>query len=353
MSDGSAPQPRVLIAGASGFAGAIAARLIQDHPVFQLGPITARAEAGQRLVDLYPQHRVDAVLEELDVARHGGEVEAAIVGYPHAAAAPVVKALLDQGVRVIDLSADFRLRDLALYEDWYGAHPHPELIGQSVYGLPEIYRDDLADADLVSGPGCFPTAALLGLRPLAAGGLLADVIIDAKTGVSGAGRGLSHATSYVTINDSISAYKTTGHRHRPEIEQELALAGSDVAVTFVPHLVPVDQGEYVSIYATLSEPRSAEAVAAKYAEAYAGEAFVEVVAGPPNTRGVRETNHCRIHVQVEEHTGRVMIFSAIDNLWKGTASQAIQSLNVMFGLPETTGLLPGGQTTPSASGAHA
>ncbi len=334
-------EPRVLIAGASGFAGAIAARLIQDHPVFALGPITARAEAGLRLVDLYPQHRVDAVLEELDVNRHAGEVEAAIVGYPHAAAAPLVKALLDRGVRVIDLSADFRLRDLAVYEDWYGEHPHPEMIGTSVYGLPELYRDLLPTASLVSGPGCFPTAALLGLRPLATGGLLRDVIIDAKTGVSGAGRKLTHATSYVSINDSISAYKTTGHRHRPEIEQELALAGSVVPVTFVPHLVPVDQGEYVSIYATLHEPRSAEAVAARYAEAYADEPFVEVVAGPPNTRGVRETNHCRIHVQVEEHTGRVMIFSAIDNLWKGTASQAVQSLNVMFGLPETTGLLPG------------
>ena len=334
-------EPRVLVAGASGFAGAIAARLIQEHPVFALGPITARAEAGLRLVDLYPQHRVDAVLEELDLDRHAGEIEAAIVGYPHAAAAPVVKALLDRGVRVIDLSADFRLRDLATYEAWYGEHPHPEMIGTSVYGLPELYRADLADANLVSGPGCFPTAALLGLRPLAAGGLLRDVIIDAKTGVSGAGRGLSHATSYVSVNDSISAYKTTGHRHRPEIEQELALAGSTVQVTFVPHLVPVDQGEYVSIYASLAEPTSAEAVAARYAEAYADEPFVEVVAGPPNTRGVRETNHCRIHVQVEEHTGRVMIFSAIDNLWKGTASQAIQSLNVMFGLPETTGLLPG------------
>lgn len=343
-------EPRVLIAGASGFAGAIAARLIQEHPVFQLGPITARAEAGQRLVDLYPQHRVDAVLEELDVERHAGEVEAAIVGYPHAAAAPVVKALLDRGVRVIDLSADFRLRDLATYEDWYGEHPHPELIGRSVYGLPELYRGDLAGADLVSGPGCFPTAALLGLTPLASGGLLTDVIIDAKTGVSGAGRGLSHATSYVTINDSISAYKTTGHRHRPEIEQELALAGSDVKVTFVPHLVPVDQGEYVSAYATLAEPMTPAAVLSRYEETYASEPFVEVVAGPPNTRGVRETNHCRIHVQVEEHTGRVLVFSAIDNLWKGTASQAVQSLNVMFGLPETAGLLPGSTTSTAVPG---
>ncbi|MDQ8044879.1 MAG: N-acetyl-gamma-glutamyl-phosphate reductase [Solirubrobacteraceae bacterium] len=333
--------PKVLIAGASGYAGAIAARLIQEHPVFQLGPITARAEAGQKLVDLYPQHRVDAVLEELDLDRHAGQVDAAIVGYPHAAAAPVVKALLDRGVRVIDLSADFRLRDLGTYEAWYGEHPHPGLIGSSVYGLPEIYRDDLPSANLVSGPGCFPTAALLGLRPLAAGGLLRDVVIDAKTGVSGAGRKLAHASSFVSITDSISAYKTTGHRHRPEIEQELALAGSPVKVTFVPHLVPVDQGEYVSIYASLTEAVSVAEIAERYAAAYVEEPFVEVVDGPPNTRGVRETNHCRIHVQVEEHTGRVMIFSAIDNLWKGTASQALQSLNAMYGLPETTGLLPG------------
>jgi N-acetyl-gamma-glutamyl-phosphate reductase len=333
--------PKVLIAGASGFAGAIAARLIAEHPVFALGPITARAEAGQRLMDLYPQHRVGAVLEELDVQRMAGEVDAAIVGYPHAAAAPVVKALLDAGVKVIDLSADFRLTDLATYEAWYGPHPHPELLGTGVYGLPELYREQLAGAQLVSGPGCFPTAALLGLTPLAAGGLLSDVIIDAKTGVSGAGRALSHATSFVSIADSISAYKTTGHRHRPEIEQELAAAGSPVKVTFVPHLVPVDQGEYVTAYATLQSPMTQAAVLARYEEAYEREPFVELVSGPPGTRGVRETNFCRIHVQVEEHTGRVMIFSAIDNLWKGTASQAVQSLNVMFGLPETTGLLPG------------
>lgn len=334
-------EPRVLIAGASGFAGAIAARIIEDHPVFRLGPITARAEAGLRLVDIYPQHRVGRRLEELDLDAHAEEAEAAIVGYPHAAAAPVVKGLLERGLRVIDLSADFRLRDLATYEHWYGEHPHPELVGGSVYGLPEIYRDQLPGADLVSGPGCFPTAALLGLRPLAGGGLLADVVIDAKTGVSGAGRKLSHATSFVTITDSISAYKTTGHRHRPEIEQELALAGSPVKVTFVPHLVPVDQGEYVSIYAQLTESLTADQIAARYADAYGQEPFVELVDAPPNTRGVRETNHCRIHLQVEEHTGRVMIFSAIDNLWKGTASQAVQSLNVMFGLPETTGLLAG------------
>ena len=344
-------EPRVLIAGASGFAGAIAARLVQEHPVFQLGPITARAEAGQRLVDLYPQHRVEAVLEELDLDRHASEVEAAIVGYPHAAAAPVVKALLDRGVRVIDLSADFRLRDLRTYEEWYGEHPHPELVGQSVYGLPELYRSQLAGAQLVSGPGCFPTAALLALTPIATGGLLRDVIIDAKTGVSGAGRKLAHGTSYVSVNDSISAYKTTGHRHRPEIEQELAIAGSSVPVTFVPHLVPVDQGEYVSAYATLTEPMTHAAILSRYEETYADEPFVEIVDGPPNTRGVRETNHCRIHVQVEEHTGRVMIFSAIDNLWKGTASQAIQALNAMFGLPETTGLLPASSmpiSTPAA-----
>lgn len=339
--------PRVLIAGASGFAGAIAARLIQEHPGFALGPITARAEAGMRLVELYPQHRVEARLEVLDLDAHAGQAEAAIVGYPHAAAAPVVKALLDRGLKVIDLSADFRLRGLATYEAWYGEHPHPELIGQSVYGLPELYREQLVGAQLVSGPGCFPTAALLGLRPLAAGGLLADAVIDAKTGVSGAGRALSHATSYVSINDSISAYKTTGHRHRPEIEQELAAGGSPVKVTFVPHLVPVDQGEYVTAYATLSSPTSAEEIHARYAAAYADEPFVEVVDGPPNTRGVRETNHCRIHVQVEEHTGRVMVFSAIDNLWKGTASQAVQSLNLMFGYPETLGLLPGAEVVPA------
>jgi len=331
-------ETRVLIAGASGYAGAIAARLVDAHPSLSLGPITSRTDVGRRLVDVYPQHHITQELVALDVGRHAEQVEAAIVGYPHAAAAPIVAALLEHGVKVVDLSADFRLTDVDVYEYWYGPHVAPELVGTSVYGLPELYREQLAGADLASGPGCFPTAAILALAPLARAGLIADVVIDAKTGVSGSGRGLSEATSFVGITENTVPYKTTGHRHRPEIEQELAALGNPVAVTFVPHLVPVDQGELVSCYVTLTDDRQPSELAELYAEAYRREPFVEVVDAPPGMRGVRESNLCRIHVQREDHTGRVMVFAVIDNLWKGTASQAIQTLNLMLGLPETEGL---------------
>jgi N-acetyl-gamma-glutamyl-phosphate reductase len=336
----SEDRPRVLIAGASGFAGALAARLIDRHPFFELAAVTSRSDAGKALDDLYPHHRVPLTLEVLDLDRHG-EVEAAIVAYPHGASAPLVAELLEGGVKVVDLSADFRLRDLEVYEEYYVRHAHPELIAEAVYGLPELYRGRIAETDLVAGPGCYPTAAILTLAPLARAGLIADVVIDAKSGVSGAGRGATQKTHFVSVDENVTPYGVGTHRHAPEIDQELAALGADVMVTFTPHLLPLDQGELVSCYVTVIDDEDAETgdVVALYEEAYAAEPFVEVVTRPPGVRDVRETNICAINVQTDPRTGKVLAFGAIDNLWKGTSSQAVQSLNLMFGRDETEGLL--------------
>jgi N-acetyl-gamma-glutamyl-phosphate reductase len=330
--------PSVAVFGASGYAGALCARLLHRHPSFMLTAVTSRSDVGRRVDDLYPHHRVPMVMEELDVDRHA-DVDAAIVAYPHGAAAELVGELRRRGVKVIDLSADFRLRDAAVYEEWYRAHPAPDLIADAVYGLPEHYRDEIAEADLVANPGCYPTAAILGLAPLARAGLIADVIIDAKSGVSGAGRSATDATHFVSVDENMNAYSVPRHRHTPEIEQELAVLGADRPVTFTPHLVPLDQGELVSCYVTPADGGIGHAEArAIYQEAYADEIFVEVVSGPPGVRAVRETNLCRISVHADERTGRLIVFSVIDNLWKGTSSQAIQNLNLMFGRPEGEGI---------------
>jgi N-acetyl-gamma-glutamyl-phosphate reductase len=319
----------VAVVGAAGFAGAIAARLVDRHPALALAAATARGDdVGRRLDDLYPHHRVSLELTDLDDLP---DVDAAIVAYPHAAAAPVVAELRRKGVVVVDLSADFRLRDRGDYEAWYGPHGAPDLFGTAPYGLPELHREEIRGAGLVAGPGCYPTAALLALAPLR--GRIADVVIDAKSGVSGAGRGATPTTHFVAADENVTPYKVGGHRHIPEIEQELG-----ARVTFVPHLVPLDQGELVSAYVTPAEPVGD--LAALYAEAYGDEPFVEWSDRPPGVRDVRETNMCRIHAVTDERTGRIMVFAAIDNLWKGAASQGVQNLNLMLGRPEGEGLAP-------------
>jgi len=331
------PAARVLVAGASGFTGALAAQIVWRHPRLQLVAVTSRSDTGTRLDSLYPRYRVPLELSELDLERVDG-VDAAIVAYPHGAAAPTVAALRAQGVLVVDLSADFRLREMETYERWYGEHGAPELFGEGVYGLTELYRDELREAKLVATPGCYPTASVLALAPLAEQSLLADVVVNAMQGVSGAGRGGGDAMHYASMDENAFAYKTEGHRHRPEIEQELAALGSPAPVTFVPHLLPLDQGELASCYAQTTEPVSKEAVQALYRERYAGEPFVRVLDRPPGLRDLRDSNECHVYVTVEER-GRVLAFSAIDNLWKGASGQGVQNLNLMLGLDETAGLL--------------
>jgi N-acetyl-gamma-glutamyl-phosphate reductase len=340
----AAGSPRVIVAGATGFAGALAADLLWRHPRFELVAVTGRSEVGRRLDDLYPRYRVPLALGELELDSYG-ELDAAVVAYPHAAAAPTVGALRERGARVVDLSADFRLSSLATYEQWYGAHPRPELLSEAVYGLTELHRDRIASAAIVANPGCYPTASLLGLAPLARAGLIADVVIDAKQGISGAGRAFDETTHLSMAGENILPYKVAEHRHTPEIEEQLAplraAAGADdrLAVLFQAHLVPLDQGELADCYVTTTRRVQDAELAELFLAAYADEPFVEVVGAPPGTREVQQTNFCRVFAKADPHTGKVIVLSAIDNLWKGTSSQAVQNLNVMFGLPETEGLL--------------
>jgi N-acetyl-gamma-glutamyl-phosphate reductase len=350
MADPNPPQtfapgsPRVLVAGATGFAGALAAHLLWRHPGFELAGVTGRSEVGRRLDELYPRYRVPLEIQRLDLdglaidRDTGGRLAAAVVAYPHAAAAQTVGALRELDVRVVDLSADFRLSSLATYEQWYGPHPRPDLLDQAAYGLSELHRAQIAQAGIVANPGCYPTAAVLGLVPLARAGLIADVVIDAKQGISGAGRTFDETTHLSMAGENILAYNVASHRHTPEIEEQLGLLGAGMPVQFQAHLVPLDQGELASCYVTPTRTVAAAELDELYEAAYASEPFVEVVDTPPGTREVRETNFCRVFAAADGHTGKVVVLSAIDNLWKGTSSQAVQNLNLMFGLPETEGL---------------
>jgi N-acetyl-gamma-glutamyl-phosphate reductase len=336
----AAGAPRVIVAGATGFAGALAAHLLWRHPGFRLVAVTGRSEVGRPLEELYPRYRVPMTIEPLELDELD-RIDAAVVAYPHAAAAPTVAGLRERGIRVVDLSADFRLASLPVYEQWYGEHPRPDLLGEAVYGLTELHREAIRSAAIVANPGCYPTASVLGLAPLARGGLIADVVIDAKQGISGAGRAFDETTHLSMAGENILPYNVARHRHTPEIEQQLAEldpALSQLAVQFQAHLVPLDQGELASCYVTPTRTVTAVELDELYGEAYAQEPFVEVAAEPPGTREVRDTNFCRVFAAADGHTGKVVVLSAIDNLWKGTSSQAIQNLNVMFGLPEEAGL---------------
>ncbi|HZO07118.1 MAG TPA: N-acetyl-gamma-glutamyl-phosphate reductase [Solirubrobacterales bacterium] len=332
------PVARVLVAGANGFTGALAAKIVWEHPRLELVAATSRSDAGKRIDEIYPRYRVPVTLTELDLDTLSNlGADAAIVAYPHGAAAPTVAALREAGVLVVDLSADFRLRDMATYERWYGEHGAPGLFGTGVYGLSEMYREELREATLVATPGCYPTASVLGLAPLAEKGLVTDVTIAAMQGTSGYGRSSDDLVHFSSMTENAFPYKTEGHRHRPEIEQELEALGSQATVAFVPHLLPLDQGELATCFATLAEPTSKDAVVALYRERYADEPFVHLLDGPPNLRALRDTNECHVYVTVEEH-GKVMAFSAIDNIWKGASSQGVQNLNLMLGIEETEGL---------------
>jgi N-acetyl-gamma-glutamyl-phosphate reductase len=317
--------------GASGYAGALCATLAQRHPSLALVAVTARSEAGRPLSELYPRYGVELVLEDFDADRIAERADAAFVAYPHGAAAEAVRELRRRGLKVVDLSADFRL-DQDSYERWYREHGAPELIAEAVYGLTELHREEIRAAELVAAPGCYPTAALLALSPLRE--VATDAVVDAKSGVSGAGREATQSTHFVSVAENVNPYKVEGHRHQAELEREL----DGMRITFIPHLLPIDQGLLASCYVTaergLSEPELREL----FESAYGEEPFVELAPGPPGTRDVRETNRCRIHATLDPRGERVLVFAAIDNLWKGAAGQAVQDLNLMLGLPETEGL---------------
>jgi N-acetyl-gamma-glutamyl-phosphate reductase len=342
------------IVGGSGYTGALLAELLLKHPSVKLAAISSETFAGQPVQQHLPRLRSDlAFCSQADL----GGVDIAFLCTPHGDAAPIARQLLDAGVKVIDLSADFRL-DAATYAVWYGEHPHPELL-PGVYGLTELHREEVAGADLVANPGCYPTAALLALTPLKQLGLV-DVVIDAKSGVSGAGKTPKSTTHFCSVDSDLVAYGVQSHRHYPEIAAGLAGAGAaggygsapsgpgvatsgahGPALTFVPHLVPLQRGISETIYVktgTLPLP-SATDVMALYEEFYAGETFVEVAGAPPALKDVAGTNYCRIFPHVDERAGRIVVISVIDNLMKGASGQAVQNMNVMLGLPEHEGLV--------------
>jgi N-acetyl-gamma-glutamyl-phosphate reductase len=320
---------RAAVIGAAGFGGAVGAAILWRHPSIELTAVTARSDAGRRHDEVYPAHRVPLVLEEFDPDSISARADCALVAYPHKAAAPAVRALRERGLKVVDLSADFRLGQAA-YEHWYQPHEAPELLAESVYGLPEAHRDEIRRSELVASPGCNSTAALLALLPLK--GRLEEAVVDIKTGVSGAGREATEETHFVSAADNVNPYKTEGHRHVAELEQELP----GVRFSFVPHLLPIDQGLMASCYATPTESLTRNGARELFERAYADEPFVQVIDRPPHTRDVRFTNRATVYVTVAGE--RVLSFCAIDNLWKGAAGQAVQALNLMLGLPETEGL---------------
>ncbi len=338
---------RVSVIGASGYGGAEAVRLLVTHPEVRLAHVTADTQRDQPLAALYPNLRgfVDLVTEPLDPVAIGKDSDLVIVSLPSGKSMEVVPELLERGARVIDVAADFRLKDPAQYPTWYKVtHTAPRYLAEAVYGLPELHRDAIRTARLVANPGCYPAAALIALAPLVRAHDVKPegIVIDAKTGVSGAGRGSrSGGYAFADTNEDVRAYSVPGHNHTAEIEQELtAQAGRQVRVTFVPHLIPITRGILVTAYAPLARALGTEEALAAYREAYAAEPFVRVLPAEtlPQTKATAGSNYCDVAVRIDSRSGMAVAIAAIDNLGKGAAGQAVQNLNLMLGFPETTGL---------------
>lgn len=339
---------RIGVIGASGYTGLELLRILLRHPQAEIVAVTSEQRTGAPVGDAFPAFRglLDLRFESAAQAPAiAGRVDVAFTALPHAASAPVVAVLRRAGVPVIDLSADFRLRDPDVYARWYGPHGAPELLGSAVYGLPELHRDAIAKSDFVAAPGCYPTSVLLPLLPFLRAGWVepGTVLVDSKSGVSGAGRTLQDGYLFAELDGNVHAYKAGGgHRHVPEMEQEAsAVAGAPVRIGFVPHLLPVIRGMATTIFLRPRRPLATDEALALLREAYAGEPFVRILpAGEtPRLAAVRGSNFCDVGAVVDERTGSLVLLSALDNLGKGASGQAVQCLNRMRGLPETTGLL--------------
>ncbi len=340
----------VSIVNVTSYTGLELIRLLSQHPVFKISSVTGRSAVGKSLRDVFPQLQDSS--GTLEIVEEPGDSELAFVCLPHAAAAESVIALLKRGIKVVDLSADFRLRDAVIYQEWYKhEHPAPELLKTAVYGLCERYRKEIVEAQLVANPGCHASAAILALLPALSEGFIEPApIIDSKTGISGAGRGAKLESLYAEVNEDTSAYGLGGHRHLPEIVQELD-AGAIVGghrikepsrVTFVPHLVPMTRGILATCYADLRIELSTEDVQEKYREYYKSEAFIHIVEEPPHTKWSYGSNHVFIYPSVDIRTKRLIVVVGLDNLIKGASGQAIQNGNLMMGLPEASGLISRG-----------
>ncbi len=335
------------IIGAAGIAGGELVRLLERHPGVRIAGLQGRDREGEPIGASQPQlartgHAIETSLPPVD---------AVFMALPHGASAALVPEFVERGVAVIDLGSDYRLRDAADYERWYDyTHPFPELLTKAVYGLPEQHRDELlalqgSDTIVVASPGCYPTASMLGLYPLARAGLIEDVVVDAKSGVSGAGRSVKADLMFAEVNDSVKAYGVGGHRHTAELIQEIRDAGPEAAanpgaatVDFLPHLVPMNRGILAAGHVRPTRAISAAELRELYLSAYADEYFVEVVDTPPSSGHVRGSNFVRVFAHLDERSGRITTVSVEDNLVKGAAGQAIQAFNLVFDLPESTGL---------------
>ena len=345
---------RVGIIGASGYTGVELARILADHPLSELTLVTSRQYAGQPLSTVFPnlRERVDLKCVSPEHENIVNKADFFFTAVPHKTAMDIVPSLIEAGKKVVDLSADFRLRDASVYKEWYQAHSCPDLLEKSVYGLPELYRNQIAGGSLTANPGCYPTSVILALAPLLSNNLIepATIIIDSKSGTSGAGRKASTATSFCEVSDSFMAYKVGGaHRHIPEIEQELSILAGDgksrekekgITVSFTPHLLPISRGILSTSYASLKKDTSLNELQKLYEDTYNDEYFVRICppGTMPATRHVRGSNCCDIGIGKDERTGRVIIVSVIDNIGKGASGQAVQNMNLMSGFPENTGL---------------
>ncbi|GFN21887.1 N-acetyl-gamma-glutamyl-phosphate reductase [Thermanaeromonas sp. C210] len=337
---------KVAVIGATGYTGAELVRLLARHPHVELAALTSHSFAGQNMDRVYPSLRgfTRAACEDLDPVEALSRAEVVFLALPHGHAVVVAEEAEKRGVRVIDLGADLRFRDARVYEEWYGLkHPNPALSARAVYGLPEIYGREIAGARVVANPGCYPTSAILALAPLLKSGYaeIGSIIIDAKSGVSGAGRKAQLTSLFVECNENVHPYGVAAHRHTPEIEQELSrLAGEAVRISFTPHLLPMSRGILCTVYVNLKEGVEEEELRRLYEEFYREAPFVHLLPRDqwPHTRWVYGSNLCHLNLKVDRRTRRVIIASAIDNLTKGASGQAVQNLNLMFGWPETTGL---------------
>ncbi|UCG14844.1 MAG: N-acetyl-gamma-glutamyl-phosphate reductase [Deltaproteobacteria bacterium] len=336
---------RVAIVGGTGYTGFELVALLQHHPRVQLTAITSQSYAGQSIAEVFPALRgvCSLVCESLDVESLSQQADFFFVALPHKTAMEVVAPLVRAGKRVVDLSADFRFRDAATYEQWYQEHTAKDLLAEAVYGLPELHTDEILSARLVANPGCYPSGVVLAAAPLVAAGVveLDSLIADCKSGVSGAGRAATLTTHFCEINDGFTAYKVGEHRHTPEIEQELSIvARRPLKVVFTPHLVPMSRGILTTLYASLAKDVANEDIGGLYRKEYGSAPFVRVLDGGhlPSTLHVRGTNYCDIGWRLEDRTGRIIVISAIDNLTRGASGQAICNMNLMCGFGEETGL---------------
>ena len=336
---------KVGIYGASGYTGQELLRLLLRHPQTEIVALTSRRYAGVSVSDIYPVFIGLTDLAFIDASPDdvAGLADIVFLALPHGVSMKVAPVFLKAGKKVIDLSADFRLRDVAAYEQWYGRHTAPDVIKESVYGIPELYRDDIVTARLVANPGCYPTSVILGLAPLLRADWIENtsIIVDAKSGVSGAGREPQVGTLFCEVDEGFKAYKLGQHRHTPEMEQEISLlAGHDVRISFTPHLLPLKRGILSTIYATLQKDVTTAELIDLYRTFYEGKNFVRVykAGNLPNISSVRGSNYCDIGLTIDKRTKRVIIISTIDNLIKGASGQAIQNMNLMCGLNEDTGL---------------